>query len=67
VQLEGLGQLKNPVTSFVIEPVTFWLEKHVYINQESNIACELYSNLALYLYVAVVIVYSFLDYSGLIF
>jgi hypothetical protein len=25
VQLEGLGQLKNPVTSLGNEPVTFWL------------------------------------------
>jgi hypothetical protein len=25
VQLEGLGKLKNPVTSLGIEPTTFWL------------------------------------------
>jgi hypothetical protein len=25
VQLEGLGQLKNPETSSGIEPATFWL------------------------------------------
>jgi hypothetical protein len=25
VRLEGLGQLKNPMTSLGIEPVTFWL------------------------------------------
>jgi hypothetical protein len=25
MQLEGLGQLKNPVTSSGIEPATFWL------------------------------------------
>jgi hypothetical protein len=25
VQVEGLGQLKNPVTSLGMEPTTFWL------------------------------------------
>jgi hypothetical protein len=25
VRLEGLGKLKNPVTSLGIKPVTFWL------------------------------------------
>jgi hypothetical protein len=25
VQLEGLGKLKNPMTSLGLEPVTFWL------------------------------------------
>jgi hypothetical protein len=25
VQLEGLGQLKNPVASLVLELVTFWI------------------------------------------
>jgi hypothetical protein len=25
VQLEGLGQLKNPITSLGIKPMTFWL------------------------------------------
>jgi hypothetical protein len=25
VRLEGLGKLKNPMTSLGIEPVTFWL------------------------------------------
>jgi hypothetical protein len=27
-QLEGLGQLKNPMTSLGIEPATFWLVAH---------------------------------------
>jgi hypothetical protein len=26
VQLEGLGQMKKPMTSMGIEPTTFWLE-----------------------------------------
>jgi hypothetical protein len=25
-ELEGLDQLKNPITSSVFEPMTFWLE-----------------------------------------
>jgi hypothetical protein len=36
VQLEGLSQLKNPMTSTGIEPATFWL---VIVPQPTTLLC----------------------------